>query len=65
MGRGKGGIGKGENGKGEERKEDGEGKEDEGGEKEGLPPLEWRSGYAPAHHPSANKYITHTHGIEH
>ena len=22
-------------------------KEDEGGEKEGLPPLEWRSGYAP------------------
>jgi len=24
-----------------------EGKEDEGGEKEGLPPLEWRSGYAP------------------
>jgi len=26
----------------------GEGKEDEGGEKEGLPPLEWRSGYAPA-----------------
>jgi len=24
------------------------GKEDEGGEKEGLPPLEWRSGYASA-----------------
>ena len=23
------------------------GKVDEGGEKEGLPPLEWRSGYAP------------------
>jgi len=25
----------------------GEGKEDEAVEKEGLPPLEWRSGYAP------------------
>ena len=25
------------------------GEEDEGGEKEGLPPLEWRSSYAPAH----------------
>jgi len=36
---------------GKERKEEGggEGKEDEGGEKEGLPPLEWRSGYAPAY----------------
>jgi len=31
---------RGENGKGEKRKE--------GGEKEGLPPLEWRSGYAHA-----------------
>jgi len=31
--------------RGEEREGDGE--EDEGGEKEGLPPLEWRSGYAP------------------
>ena len=29
------------------RRGGGEGKEDEGGEKEGLPPLEWRSGYAP------------------
>ena len=54
MGRGKGGIGpwgrewerRGEEGGGEEE-------EDDGGEKEGLPPLEWRSGYAPGS--SANR----------
>jgi len=34
------------------RRRGGEGKEDEGGEKEGLPPLEWRSGYAPANYSS-------------
>jgi len=47
--RGKGRYRGGETGKGEKRNEEGRGKmEDEGGEKEDLPPLEWRSGYAPA-----------------
>jgi len=32
---------------GEERRGMKRGKEDEGREREGLPPLEWRSGYAP------------------
>jgi len=32
------------------------GKEDEGGEKEGLPPLEWRSGYAPVSALSSRRY---------
>jgi len=32
---------------GKERRGRRRGEEDEGGEKEGLPPLEWRSGYAP------------------
>jgi len=32
---------------GKERRGRRRGKEDEGGKKESLPPLEWRSGYAP------------------
>jgi len=37
-----------------------EGKEDEGGEKKGLPPLEWRSGYAPKTRQNSH---THTHTL--
>ena len=37
----------------------GEGREDKGGEKEGLPPLEWRSGYAAGLPvcPAADRYV--------